>query len=125
MKKAFTFLHNDSGFYFPIVLVINILVTSFLAVLILTYNNNITITNTMIDNIKVHSIIQMVKNDFSNDSTVDDAAGELTYHYPNSTVDIAYERSDDSAWIVRCDVFIENHKEPYRMSFPVNVKKSS
>lgn len=121
MKKSFLYLHNDSGFYFPIVLVIIILVTSFLTMILLTYNNNITITNSLIDDIKVNSIIQMVDNDFSNDITIDDDDGELTYFYPNGHVDIIYKKADEFTWNVKCEVFLENKNEAHQVFFPVSI----
>jgi len=125
MIKLFTPLRNESGFYLPIVLVTTTLIFSFLTMFILQYQNNTTITHSMIDQIKSNSIAEMIQHDittyFSQQSQDMEKEGELTYHYPNAKADIKYNETAESEWIIISEIYLDNSEIPLRITFPISL----
>jgi len=125
MIKLFTPLHNESGFYLPIVLVTTTLVFSFLTMFILQYQNNTIITHSMIDQIKSNSVAEMIRHDLINEFNQQgqdmEKEGELTYHYPNAKADIEYNETAEYEWTIISEIYLEKSDTPLRMTFLISL----
>ena len=81
-------------------------------------------TKSMIQQMEVDTLTQMVREDFSHD-VVDfmGFSGTTIYQYPNGQVIVDYERENESTWMLDCSIQLQRAKESIILStsFPVTV----
>src|SRR5690625_156710 len=124
MKRLSLHVDNESGFYLPIVLVVTILVFSFLTMIIAIYKNDVDMTKSMIQQMEIDTLTQMVREDFSHD-VVDfiEFSGTTIYEYPNGQVIVDYERENESTWMLDCSIQLQRAEDNIILStsLPVTV----
>ncbi|MFD2046055.1 hypothetical protein ACFSTA_12305 [Ornithinibacillus salinisoli] len=88
---------NQKGFALPYVMFISLIVFIFVATNIVTFQNNLHVTNKIIENIKIETLFQMGYTNFYKDiESLINTEDTVTYVFPDGVVEITYFQLNDS-----------------------------
>lgn len=86
MKKLSHFTENEQGFILPLVLIVSLIIIMLMTTVIKIYQNELKITQNLIEQIEIDTIIQMsfeqVKNDLMN---TEQTEGEFVFTLPQQS----------------------------------------
>lgn len=106
MKKQFYIMKNNSGFFFPYVVVIaTILLVSFSTAMYF-YSNEQKVTENVVKQVKIESVFQMARAKFMEEKVYEThSTGELLYVFPDGDVKVVFEYVTDTElqidyWII-------------------------
>lgn len=92
MKKRLTYFKSDKGFYLPYVLFVSVIALSFITTSIIVYNNELTISEQLMEQIEAETLIQMGKAKLIDEASyVEQSLGEVEYVFPSGEIKIRYE----------------------------------
>lgn len=92
MKKRLTYFKSDKGFYLPYVLFVSVIALSFITTSIIVYNNELHVSNQLMEQIEAETLIQMGRAKLIDEATyVGESLGEVEYVFPSGEIKIKYE----------------------------------
>lgn len=123
MKRQLFLIDNEQGFYLPIVLIVTTITLSFISILIYTYQNELHMTEAMINQIEAETLIQMAVEDFTEMVVIEETmeAGTISFDYPNGIVEINYEQLEAVNWQLNCTIDFATKRPPFKASFKVAI----
>ena len=123
MKRQLFLIDNEQGFYLPIVLIVTTITLSFISILIYTYQNELHMTEAMINQIEAETLIQMAVEDFTEMVVIEETmeAGTISFDYPNGIVEINYEQLEAVNWQLNCTIDLATKRPPFKASFKVAI----
>src|SRR5699024_10129079 len=95
--KSQSLFTNELGFHLPFVLFIALITLSVVSTIIIKYENELVITDTLLEQIENETLIQMGRAKFKDEHmNNNDEAGESNYTFPSGNVRITYNRFNDA-----------------------------
>ncbi|TQS74539.1 hypothetical protein DX933_11395 [Ornithinibacillus gellani] len=98
MKKSLSFIQNSSGFMMPLIMLLIVVILYATSACIHLYINDLQITERLLEQKKVESIIQLAEVSYRKDMT--DTAYQpqdvKMYHFPNGTAEVSVSFSSDT-----------------------------
>lgn len=84
MKKQYHFIKSEQAFFLPLVLVSSLIIILIITTFITMYHSEIMMTENLIHNLKVDTVIQMSLEQFKMDFyDLNESKGNLYYTFPN------------------------------------------
>lgn len=110
MKKLLQSNRTERGFYFPLTLMVTLIILSVSATTILLYQNEQAMTERTIQQIKAETILQKAKHKFMQDGMYNERDnGEVNYEFPDGFIFMQFTKvSKDKIY---CKVRIETNEQ--------------
>lgn len=103
--------NNDSGYFFPFVIFISLILFSAVTASITIYQNELMISEQLFEQMKAESIVQMSIQQFTKERPYNEnQSGEITYLFPSGTVSLNYELMDENLYLIMLDIETDKKK---------------
>ncbi|HLT56316.1 MAG TPA: hypothetical protein VK057_09455, partial [Bacillota bacterium] len=101
MKKQLFFIRNNKGFVFPYLLFIVTLLLIGIQKQIVFYENEIEMTELMVDQVKIETMYQMAKTETKNELAANPHIRSIIFHYPYGEAEVTLQPESETAYKAR------------------------